>query len=84
MMIKNIINFKFKNKYVFIIYSIMEKSKEKKFIIRDFGSLKIYVTEWCVLGDCMQPECNHCYPVKDCKKHELCIKEGTCKLIPIK
>lgn len=41
------------------------------------------ITEWCVLGDCNQPECHHCFPVKDCKKHELCQKEGTCKYIPI-
>ena len=41
------------------------------------------ITEWCVLGDCMQPECHHCFPVKNCKKHQLCIDEGTCKLIPI-
>ena len=41
------------------------------------------ITEWCVLGDCMQPECHHCYPVKNCKKHQLCIDDGTCKYIPI-
>ena len=41
------------------------------------------ITEWCVLGDCMQPECHHCYPVKNCKKHDLCKKEGTCSYIPI-
>lgn len=41
------------------------------------------ITEWCVLGDCMQPECHHCYPVKNCKKHDLCRNEGTCKFIPI-
>jgi len=41
------------------------------------------ITDWCVLGDCMQPECHHCYPVKNCKKHDLCLKEGTCSYIPI-
>ena len=41
------------------------------------------ITEWCVLGDCNQPECHHCFPVKDCKKHQECIKNGTCKFIPI-
>ena len=29
-----------------------------------------------------QPECHHCFPVKDCKNQE-CIKNGTCKFIPI-
>ena len=36
----------------------------------------------CLRG-CMQPECHHCYPVKDCKRHDLCKTEGTCKFIPI-
>ena len=25
------------------------------------------ITEWCVLGDCMQPECHHCFPVNKCE-----------------
>ena len=41
------------------------------------------ITDWCVLGDCNQPECHHCFPVKNCKKHQECIKNGTCKFIPI-
>jgi len=41
------------------------------------------IREWCVLGDCSQPECHHCFPVINCKKHKLCIEEGTCPLIPI-
>ena len=45
--------------------------------------IKIMITEWCILGDCNQPECHHCFPVKGCKKHEECIKDGTCELIPI-
>ena len=31
------------------------------------------ITEWCVLGDCSQPECHHCFPVVNCTKHKLCI-----------
>jgi len=50
---------------------------------RSYGLYSILISEWCILGDCMQPECHHCYPVKDCKKHHLCKKEGTCKSIPI-
>ena len=41
------------------------------------------ITEWCVLGDCIQPECHHCFPVNGCNKHEECRKNGTCKFIPI-
>lgn len=41
------------------------------------------ITEWCILGDCNQPECHHCFPVKGCKKHDECIKNGTCKYIPV-
>ena len=41
------------------------------------------ITEWCVLGDCSQPECHHCFPVVNCQKHKLCIEEGTCPFIPI-
>ena len=41
------------------------------------------ITEWCVLGDCTQPECHNCFPVKDCPKHDLCKKEGIHKLIPV-
>ena len=36
-----------------------------------------------ILYDCMQPECHYCYLVKNCKKHELCIKDGSCTYIPI-
>ena len=41
------------------------------------------ITEYCMLGDCSQIECHHCFPVKDCKKHNICLTEGTCKFIPI-
>lgn len=41
------------------------------------------ITEYCILGDCSQPECHHCFPVKDCSKHHICITEGTCELIEI-
>ena len=53
-------------------------------IYRLYPGYKVMVTEWCILGDCNQPECHHCFPVKNCKKHELCIREGTCELIDIK
>ena len=62
----------------------MEKIKfENGLAIRRFGAISVIITEWCVLGDCMQPECHHCYPVKKCTKHHLCIDEGTCEYIPI-
>ena len=51
--------------------------------IRNYGQISFTITEWCVLGDCMQKECHHCYPIKDCNKHELCINEGTCEFITI-
>jgi hypothetical protein len=41
------------------------------------------VTEYCVLGDCSQPECHHCFPVKNCKKHKICEINGTCQFIEI-
>ena len=50
---------------------------------KKLSSIKIEQTEFCVLGDCNQAVCHHCFPVKDCKKHKLCITDGTCKLIPI-
>ena len=45
--------------------------------------IRIYVSEWCILEDCMQAECHNCFPVKHCKKHEKCEKEGQFKLLPI-
>ena len=47
----------------------------KKKPYRDYGLIKILISEWCILGDCNQPECHHCFPVKNCKKHNLCINE---------
>ena len=57
------------------------KSKKEEPKLRNYGGYSILVTEWCVLGDCMQAECHHCYPVKECVKHELCKEEGDCELI---
>ena len=59
------------------------ESKKKYPKVRDYGGYSIQVTEWCVLGDCMQPECHHCFPIKKCEKHELCKEEGECELIKI-
>jgi len=56
---------------------------ENRLPIRKKGLISFIITELCVLGDCYQPECHHCFPVKDCKKHKLCITDGTCKFIPI-
>jgi len=50
---------------------------------RTNGFISFLISEWCVLGDCMQAECHHCFPVKDCKKHDICKIDGTCKYIPI-
>ena len=50
---------------------------------RNYGSIKIAITEWCSLGDCNQAECHHCFPVKNCIKHNFCVKHGCCPLIPI-
>jgi len=34
---------------------------------------------YCVLGDCSQEQCHHCFPVKNCSQnHEYCAKEGIC------
>ena len=41
------------------------------------------ISEYCVLGDCSQIECHHCFPVKNCPKHKICIEQGTCSFIPI-
>jgi len=50
---------------------------------RNYGSIKIAITEWCSLGDCNQNECHNCFPVKNCIKHSFCVKHGCCSLIPI-
>tara|TARA_B100001057_G_scaffold436952_1_gene468426 strand:+ start:284 stop:1345 length:1062 start_codon:yes stop_codon:yes gene_type:complete len=34
--------------------------------------------EFCQLGDCSKPECHNCFPIKNCTKHDICIKEGFC------
>lgn len=36
---------------------------------------------FCVLGDCNQSNCHHCFPVKNCKDHKICIEEGICSPI---
>ena len=33
---------------------------------------------YCFLGDCLRKQCHHCFPVKKCKKHDMCIKHGVC------
>ena len=38
--------------------------------VRNYDGYSIQVSEWCVLGDCLQPECHNCYPVKDCEKED--------------
>ena len=40
----------------------------------------IYPEEFCILGDCNKLNCHHCYPIKDCKIHDICIQLGCCKL----
>tara|TARA_Y100000389_G_scaffold65547_1_gene61644 strand:+ start:1650 stop:1844 length:195 start_codon:yes stop_codon:yes gene_type:complete len=46
-------------------------------------TIKIEQTEFCILGDCNQEVCHHCFPVINCKKHKICIKYGCCPLIKI-
>ena len=41
------------------------------------------ITDFCILGDCWQPECHHCFPVKNCNKHKICKLKGIHKFIPI-
>lgn len=36
--------------------------------------------KYCVLGDCSSQDCHHCFPVKNCNLHKICIKEGCCDL----
>ena len=50
---------------------------------RQIGLISFIISEWCILGDCNQPECHHCFPVRGCKIHNLCIEKGYCKLIEI-
>ena len=34
-------------------------------------------TGWCILGDCWQLPCHHCFPVKNCSKnHDFCRQYG--------
>ena len=35
------------------------------------------ITEWCVLGDCSQPECHHCFPVVNCTNINYVLKVHT-------
>lgn len=41
------------------------------------------ITEFCILGDCWQPECHHCFPVKSCNKHKICKEGGIHEFISI-
>jgi UDP-glucuronate 4-epimerase len=34
------------------------------------------MSEHCVLGDCYKEYCHHCFPVLNCKKHDICIEKG--------
>ena len=39
---------------------------------------------WCVMGDCSQPTCHHCFPVKNCSRnHQHCQQNGTCSEIKV-
>ena len=39
--------------------------------------IRIMITDWCILGDCWQFPCHHCFPVKNCSKnHDLCRQYG--------
>tara|TARA_B100000035_G_C20510911_1_gene341102 strand:+ start:162 stop:347 length:186 start_codon:yes stop_codon:yes gene_type:complete len=31
---------------------------------------------YCVLEDCNKEECHHCFPVKGCQMHQICIERG--------
>jgi len=31
---------------------------------------------YCVLEDCNNEFCHHCFPVKNCKLHKICIEKG--------
>ena len=42
---------------------------------------------FCILGDCNKFSCHHCFPVKNCREHKICIEDGICspiseKLLP--
>lgn len=40
---------------------------------------------FCILGDCNKLHCHHCFPIKECSKHNICIKNGCCdEIIPEK
>jgi len=34
------------------------------------------MSKHCVLGDCYKEYCHHCFPVLNCKKHDICIEQG--------
>ena len=37
------------------------------------------VNTWCILGDCSQLQCHHCFPVANCSlNHDFCQKNGCC------
>ena len=37
---------------------------------------------WCILGDCNQLQCHHCFPVINCSKnHIFCKLYGCCEEI---
>jgi UDP-glucuronate 4-epimerase len=40
---------------------------------------------FCILGDCNKLHCHHCFPIKECSKHNICSKNGCCdEIIPEK
>ncbi len=36
---------------------------------------------YCLLGDCSQPHCHHCFPVRNCAHHVICKEHGICSPI---
>lgn len=36
----------------------------------------VYAPMYCVLEDCNRPNCHHCFPVKNCREHKICLDEG--------
>ena len=37
------------------------------------------MNDWCILGDCSNMYCHHCFPVRNCSKgHDYCKKKGLC------
>jgi len=61
------------------VIPVCPEIKPKKYKTRGLS----LVTDWCVLEDCNQPECHHCFPVKGCERHRYCIDNGRFKEIPL-